>query len=584
MTQSAFMSPQTQKSILSEQTQLPAALASKSLNDACSQTPMSTKSANSPSAKSEKSPSGADKGTEENAKKKSLHDTAVMLQLTKTKMCAFFERGKCSSETCRYAHSESELRLAPNLQKTKLCKAFLQGNCSREDCFYAHGESDLRVTAGIYKTQMCNFFERGHCKKGDRCNHAHGSTDLRPPASKKDSTGAPPTPVPLGEAVAAARLAAATATSPTSSPGASPAKNSPKKKKETATQSTAEALAGLEKAASAASPSTPTSGGLEIFVDPSASEENSAMQNVESTPARRKTPVGALGDSSATKHARKLKLLDVLSGKAEEMKEVSCMPLIVPGRPTALTSAPGLLPVGTTTPTTATPVTATPVTEFVPGTPLWAGASPSYGSLQAAVAAAASFHSLGFAAAPLDPVDMLVSASADRSLPPPLAPPGLGLPKLMPRLPQAGLFGTQGAADWTSSLLTAQLPPPLPAPSTAQRQEEAMIYAAQAAYAAAAAQAPYAAAAAQAHYGYDYGAGSLIPELPSAATPTAFGSDHNFESVQQEQDAYEVRPLDLSQRLAAFESVVRGLEVDVADWRLPPPGSESLPRGPSHRI
>ncbi|CAK8986547.1 unnamed protein product [Durusdinium trenchii] len=115
------------------------------------------------------------------AKDKQQKDSAVVLQLAKTKMCAFFERGKCASDTCRYAHSPSELRRPPNLQKTKLCKAFLQGKCrDGENCSFAHGESDLRVTAGIYKTQMCNFYERGYCKKGDRCNHAHGDLDLRP--------------------------------------------------------------------------------------------------------------------------------------------------------------------------------------------------------------------------------------------------------------------------------------------------------------------------------------------------------------------------------------------------------------------
>lgn len=104
-------------------------------------------------------------------------------QLLKTKMCSFFERGKCASATCRYAHSANELRSAPNLQKTKMCRMFLQGSCKDgENCPYAHGDSDLKFTEGIYKTQICNFWERGHCKKGDRCNHAHGPLDLRPTA------------------------------------------------------------------------------------------------------------------------------------------------------------------------------------------------------------------------------------------------------------------------------------------------------------------------------------------------------------------------------------------------------------------
>lgn len=143
-------------------------------------------------------------------------DNAVTMQLTKTKMCAFFERGKCASTNCRYAHSATELRCAPNLQKTKLCRAFLSGGCNDENCFFAHGETDLRVTEGIYKTQICNFFERGYCKKGDRCNHAHGAQDLRPtvpaattplgktsPSSTGESSRSRRSPLPLSELLVA---------------------------------------------------------------------------------------------------------------------------------------------------------------------------------------------------------------------------------------------------------------------------------------------------------------------------------------------------------------------------------------------
>eukprot|EP00435_Cladocopium_sp_Y103_P027917 s2923_g6.t3 len=119
-------------------------------------------------------------------------ENAVTARLLKTKMCYFFERGKCASATCRYAHSAEELRSAPDLQKTKLCKAYAEGHCSAGDnCVYAHGEVQLRVTDGIYKTQMCHFYERGRCLKGERCNHAHGPEDLREPKSK-DPWGGPP--------------------------------------------------------------------------------------------------------------------------------------------------------------------------------------------------------------------------------------------------------------------------------------------------------------------------------------------------------------------------------------------------------
>jgi len=151
------------------------------------------RSPKSAAAKGSKSPTNAT--AEENpnsptaAEKKAAKDNAVTAQLTKTKMCAFFSRGRCASNNCRYAHCAEELRTLPNLQKTKLCRAFLQGGCTDEDCPFAHGEQDLRVTEGIYKTQICNFYERGYCKKGDRCNHAHGMEDLRPctPSTKSSS-------------------------------------------------------------------------------------------------------------------------------------------------------------------------------------------------------------------------------------------------------------------------------------------------------------------------------------------------------------------------------------------------------------
>eukprot|EP00440_Ansanella_granifera_P023233 gb/GFBE01025229.1/.p1 GENE.gb/GFBE01025229.1/~~gb/GFBE01025229.1/.p1 ORF type:complete len:420 (+),score=65.55 gb/GFBE01025229.1/:1-1260(+) len=121
----------------------------------------------------------------------SQQENAVTARLLKTKMCYFFERGKCASSTCRYAHSPDELRKQPNLQKTKLCKAHAEGACTDGDrCVFAHGEVQLRVTDGIYKTQMCHFFERGRCLKGERCNHAHGPDDMRQPPPKTEEPSA----------------------------------------------------------------------------------------------------------------------------------------------------------------------------------------------------------------------------------------------------------------------------------------------------------------------------------------------------------------------------------------------------------
>lgn len=120
-------------------------------------------------------------------------DNAVTARLKKTKMCYFFERGKCASETCSYAHSPEELRVMPNLHKTKLCKTWAQeGRCDLLHCAFAHGEAELRVTDGIYKTQICHFYERGRCLKGDRCNHAHGANDLRQPATTAPGAASSP--------------------------------------------------------------------------------------------------------------------------------------------------------------------------------------------------------------------------------------------------------------------------------------------------------------------------------------------------------------------------------------------------------
>lgn len=121
----------------------------------------------------------------------------VAAQLCKTKMCAMFTRGQCRDESCRFAHSRTELRSAPDLSKTAMCRAFARGRCVDPACRFAHGEEELRVTPTVYKTQLCNFFDRGRCKKGNRCRHAHGATELRSFEASPSPASAPPTPTTL---------------------------------------------------------------------------------------------------------------------------------------------------------------------------------------------------------------------------------------------------------------------------------------------------------------------------------------------------------------------------------------------------
>ncbi|EZG86314.1 zinc finger protein [Gregarina niphandrodes] len=69
----------------------------------------------------------------------------------KTKQCKFWLEGRCTrGESCTYAHTDQELRPAPNLKKTKMCARWRQGQCAlrADECSYAHGVEDLRAQSG----------------------------------------------------------------------------------------------------------------------------------------------------------------------------------------------------------------------------------------------------------------------------------------------------------------------------------------------------------------------------------------------------------------------------------------------------
>ena len=65
----------------------------------------------------------------------------------KTKICSFFQANKCTrGVNCKFAHSEGELELAPDLTKTSICWEWKAGTCpqSAANCRFAHGKYDLR--------------------------------------------------------------------------------------------------------------------------------------------------------------------------------------------------------------------------------------------------------------------------------------------------------------------------------------------------------------------------------------------------------------------------------------------------------
>mmetsp|Transcript_51118 Transcript_51118/g.118815 ORF Transcript_51118/g.118815 Transcript_51118/m.118815 type:complete len:441 (+) Transcript_51118:59-1381(+) len=79
-------------------------------------------------------------------------------QFHKTKFCRYYNVGQCRYGTdCPFAHSQSELTIAPDLTKTTLCEAWLAGQCqlTAEQCQYAHGEGELRVTPVFGTSSLC---------------------------------------------------------------------------------------------------------------------------------------------------------------------------------------------------------------------------------------------------------------------------------------------------------------------------------------------------------------------------------------------------------------------------------------------
>lgn len=75
-------------------------------------------------------------------------DGALSSVCLKTKLCKFYGKtGKCPRDgSCKFAHGEQELQVAPDLSQTKMCPALLRhGECNRgPSCRFAHSEEDLR--------------------------------------------------------------------------------------------------------------------------------------------------------------------------------------------------------------------------------------------------------------------------------------------------------------------------------------------------------------------------------------------------------------------------------------------------------
>eukprot|EP00930_Biecheleria_cincta_P055495 TRINITY_DN41815_c0_g1_i1.p1 TRINITY_DN41815_c0_g1~~TRINITY_DN41815_c0_g1_i1.p1 ORF type:complete len:228 (-),score=37.14 TRINITY_DN41815_c0_g1_i1:76-759(-) len=66
-------------------------------------------------------------------------------------------------------------------KKTSFCSFFANGGCNRgEDCNFAHSTEEVRKKPNFVKTRLCaEFMEVGKCKSGSDCSFAHGKSELR---------------------------------------------------------------------------------------------------------------------------------------------------------------------------------------------------------------------------------------------------------------------------------------------------------------------------------------------------------------------------------------------------------------------
>lgn len=66
-------------------------------------------------------------------------------------------------------------------KNTRLCTFFANGACNRgEDCNFAHNTGEVRKKPNFVKTRLCEEFTTfGKCENGVHCSFAHGKSELR---------------------------------------------------------------------------------------------------------------------------------------------------------------------------------------------------------------------------------------------------------------------------------------------------------------------------------------------------------------------------------------------------------------------
>eukprot|EP00746_Dinoflagellata_sp_MGD_P102377 gnl/MRDRNA2_/MRDRNA2_41873_c0_seq1.p1 gnl/MRDRNA2_/MRDRNA2_41873_c0~~gnl/MRDRNA2_/MRDRNA2_41873_c0_seq1.p1 ORF type:complete len:273 (+),score=55.54 gnl/MRDRNA2_/MRDRNA2_41873_c0_seq1:119-820(+) len=101
----------------------------------------------------------------------------------KTRICTFFEQGKCTrGDACTFAHGEHEL----NRSKGGGKGGYGGGGMQPGGTNFGKGAGGPPMQAlgganGVdrsFKTKMCTFFEQGKCTRGAACTFAHDPSEL----------------------------------------------------------------------------------------------------------------------------------------------------------------------------------------------------------------------------------------------------------------------------------------------------------------------------------------------------------------------------------------------------------------------
>lgn len=127
--------------------------------------------------------------------------TGRKVQYRKTRVCPWYTSGRCMmGDHCNYAHSQSELRVRPDLTRTRMCPKM--ESCTDPSCRFAHGSEELRATGAFFRTKLCKFWQKGSCPAGVHCRHAHGEEQLRQPDCPDPLASQPQEPVILSRYLA----------------------------------------------------------------------------------------------------------------------------------------------------------------------------------------------------------------------------------------------------------------------------------------------------------------------------------------------------------------------------------------------